>query len=437
MRPAVDARFHQFSTPFEGRVYHMYRDKDGWVTTGVGNLLKTPAAAAGRPFRHGGAGGPAPAGDIEDGWAKVHACPPNLWVSKTGNDAYGRATDLRLTDEDVDQFVLESRTLFDNDLNSRYKTTGNPSSYRDYSDFCADAQLGLLSMCWPGGFNSFLEFHKAVQFGEWFRAALNSHIKDDKNPGLVPRNAANKWLFCVAGRVELFQADPAVHHYAKTDPQGINKLFILKGGQCVRYDWDTESVDSGLLGNHFQLPSPFDSGVDAAFNGYGTLKNPVMLASTFFLRGNQYVRYHWDQRTADLAAHPLSDWGLPGDFAQGVDAAFNGYDEYRGKLYFFKGDQYVRYDWARRKVDAGPKPIGEAWCLPPPFDQGVDAVVSGEGPYLGKLYFFKGTQYVRFKWKPTYQQDGEIKEIGPHWTGLSGVGMTSGLSCLVNPPGRS
>ena len=51
--------------------------------------------------------------------------------------------------------------------------------------------------------------------------------------------------------------------------------------------------------------------------------------------------------------------GFPADFAAGVNAAvvWN-----NGKAYFFKGSEYIRYDIATDKTDAGyPKPIKNFW----------------------------------------------------------------------------
>lgn len=42
--------------------------------------------------------------------------------------------------------------------------------------------------------------------------------------------------------------------------------------------------------------------------------------------------------------------------------AVNGQKQFAGKVYFFKGDQYVRYDWATDRTDPGyPKSIAANW----------------------------------------------------------------------------
>jgi hypothetical protein len=45
-----------------------------------------------------------------------------------------------------------------------------------------------------------------------------------------------------------------------------------------------------------------------------------------------------------------------------LHAALNGQGPYTGKAYFFRGDQFVRYDWAQNKVDEGyPRLIVGSW----------------------------------------------------------------------------
>jgi hypothetical protein len=45
-----------------------------------------------------------------------------------------------------------------------------------------------------------------------------------------------------------------------------------------------------------------------------------------------------------------------------IDAAINGEGRYAGKAYFFKGDQYLRYDWNSDSMDSGyPLPIAGNW----------------------------------------------------------------------------
>ncbi len=133
----------------------------------------------------------------------------------------------------------------------------------------------------------------------------------------------------------------------------------------------------------------FKSDVDAAIDwGNGKM---------YFFRGANYVRYDIDADSVD-AGYPLpiaGHWpGMDkGEFDQGIDAAINWGN---GKAYFFRGANYVRYDIDADSVDAGyPLPIAGNWSGMDKggFDQGVRAAINWGN---GKAYFFRGRHYVRY-----------------------------------------
>jgi hypothetical protein len=88
-----------------------------------------------------------------------------------------------------------------------------------------------------------------------------------------------------------------------------------------------------------------------------------------------------------------------------------------GKVYFFKGSKYDRYDVAADKVDAGyPKNIAGNWPgFPATFAAGVDAYVMWDN---GKAYFFKGTKYIRYDVAADTVDAGYPKPIAGNWPGL-------------------
>lgn len=172
-----------------------------------------------------------------------------------------------------------------------------------------------------------------------------------------------------------------------------NKLYLFSGEYYVRYTGF--AMDDGypkkIAGNWPGFPASFASGVDAALWSGPTGK-------VYFFKGNQYLRVDPAAGWAVEAGYPKAiagNWpGMPAGFAAGVDAAL--WSQPNQRVYFFKGNQYVRVDpaagWA---VEAGyPKPIAGNWPgFPASFAAGIDSAAWGEPNQ--RIYFFKGTRYVR------------------------------------------
>jgi hypothetical protein len=84
-----------------------------------------------------------------------------------------------------------------------------------------------------------------------------------------------------------------------------------------------------------------------------------------------------------------------------------------GKIYFFKGSQYIRYDVKGRKADPGyPKPIADDW--PGVWAEGIDAGIQWSDDVA---YFFKGNQYMKYRVKENKVEAGFPIPIKGHWPG--------------------
>jgi hypothetical protein len=116
--------------------------------------------------------------------------------------------------------------------------------------------------------------------------------------------------------------------------------------------------------------------------------------------------------------------GLPGGWSSGITTALN---EGNGNVYFFKGSEYIRLDIVTNRVEAGPATIASLWPeLPPPWSNGFDAAVNWRD---GKVYFFKGAQYLGFDLATN--KASEPRPISGNWHGLPDA-WTNGIDTAVN-----
>lgn len=187
MHKSVRDAYHAFSMPLEGRVRSMYCDVKGLITTGVGNLIDPMAAALQLPWKHEGTGVLATAHEVASAWSAL----------KEQKDKYAKLhwkyaaslNDLRLSDEDIDALV--SRKLDENEAYLR-------RTFKEWDSFPADAQLGILSMAWacgPGFTKTFAHFTAAALAQNWEGCVASCKIREEGNPGVVPRNAKNRFCF--------------------------------------------------------------------------------------------------------------------------------------------------------------------------------------------------------------------------------------------------
>jgi Hemopexin len=186
------------------------------------------------------------------------------------------------------------------------------------------------------------------------------------------------------------------------------RVYMFKGDQYIRMTNTT--VDAGypepIAGNWHGLPASFEQGIDAALFRKSNGK-------LYFFKGNQYVRLTGSTVDPGYPKHIASNWhGLPASFEASIDAAL--WRPSNQKTYFFKGGQYVRL--TETTVDRGyPKPIADNWHgLPPEFEAGIDAAFWRKSN--GKIYLFKDNQYVRLT--ETTVDRGYPKPIADKWEGL-------------------
>lgn len=184
------------------------------------------------------------------------------------------------------------------------------------------------------------------------------------------------------------------------------KIFFFNGSQYTRYDVAADRADSGYPGSisaaWHNWPATWSDGIDA-----GVVWNN---GKAYMFRGSQYLRYDIATDRVD-PGYPLpiaGHWGNWPATWTSVDASVSWPN---GKVYFFRGAEYLRYDMASDRVDPGyPLPIAGHWPgLMGQLDYGLVHP-------NGKAYFFRGTQYQRYD--ITSDAVDETLPIVGHWPGV-------------------
>jgi GH24 family phage-related lysozyme (muramidase) len=191
MRDSVREAWHAFSTPFEGRVHSMYVDVLGLVTTGVGNLIDSPAEAAKLPWRMLD-GSRATSDEIHKQWRALKA--QSEFLKKRHWKYAADVTTIRLSDDDIDALVADKLAA-----NHAYMRRWFPG----LDDVPADAQLAIHSLAWaagPGFNQKFPNWTRQALAGRWDECAVSGQLRatgpdGTPNPGVIPRNRANKLCF--------------------------------------------------------------------------------------------------------------------------------------------------------------------------------------------------------------------------------------------------
>ncbi|MCX7635727.1 MAG: hemopexin repeat-containing protein [Syntrophales bacterium] len=199
---------------------------------------------------------------------------------------------------------------------------------------------------------------------------------------------------------------------------GNGKAYFFKDGKYMRYtvrpDMDDEIVgdkpDPGYpkAVNQETWPGLPWTDFDAVLNWGGGI--------ACFFKGGEFVRYDMRKDRAEPnKPMKINEQSWPGlVWTDGIDAAVNWGN---GKIYFFKGGEYIRYDIQKNRADHGyPKPINPHTWPGLIWTDGIDDVVNWGN---GKVYFFRGNEYIRYDIVEDRADPGYPKEINKQtWPGL-------------------
>lgn len=206
MYQSVRDAFYGFNAPFEGVVHWMYLDVKGLVTIGVGNLIDPVNEARRLPFEYeGNPGSRASQDEIAAAWQAVK---DRQDLKMKSYKVFQSFNNLRLSDESI-AALIEQRLMNNEAFLMQHH-------FSNFENWPADAQLGCLSMAWAMGANfpqKFPKFKQACLEEDWSAAETNCTINETGNPGVKPRNAADRTLFANAARVVEQGLDPATLYY--------------------------------------------------------------------------------------------------------------------------------------------------------------------------------------------------------------------------------
>ncbi len=187
--------------------------------------------------------------------------------------------------------------------------------------------------------------------------------------------------------------------------QWAGKAYFFTGDQYARFDFPLMHVDPGypkpIAGNWTGFPDSFTSDLDAAVLGAGQVEGKA-----FFFKGSEYLQFDFAEMKVDEGyPKPIAgNWpGWPENFTYDLDSAFLAASQNDHEAYFFKGEEYIKFNFDTMQLqfpDAKPVSIwmqDDGW--PPSFDGNFDAGLKGAGEQTGQCYFFKGKEYIRFNFQ--------------------------------------
>ncbi|MUN38893.1 hemopexin repeat-containing protein [Actinomadura litoris] len=169
----------------------------------------------------------------------------------------------------------------------------------------------------------------------------------------------------------------------RTPALGPDATMVFSGGWFAVYDWSADRAVDGP--RRIPYPAPFDRDLAGAVPGQGDFT-----AFHYVFKDGQYLRLRASDGLPDGApADTASNWDLPAGWTS-VDAVFAGGGVKSQFAYFFRGDQYSRFDWTTNARSPGyPKPFAPNWHATGAFTAGIDGEIPGLLSFDMKAYLFR------------------------------------------------
>jgi hypothetical protein len=199
---------------------------------------------------------------------------------------------------------------------------------------------------------------------------------------------------------------------------GNGKVYFFKGDRYVRYSAKPDLAEE-LMGDRADpgYPKTINKETWPGLN-WTDIDAVVFMGNgkVCFFKGKEYLQYDINADKADPGyPKPINEQTWPGlKWTDGVDAAVNWGN---GKIFFFKGGEYIRYDISAGRADYGyPKLINARNWPGMIWTDGIDDVVNWGN---GKVYFFKDYEYIRYDIQEDRADPGYPKPVNRQtWPGL-------------------
>lgn len=130
----------------------------------------------------------------------------------------------------------------------------------------------------------------------------------------------------------------------------------------------------------------------------------------YFFRGDRYLRFGADASEPDEGYPRAISANWKGLYPDGIEAAVRWNN---GKVYFFRGNGYMAHDIAADVAEPGPRYIARFWRGLWP--EGIDAGALWND---GKAYFFRGSEYVRYDVAADRVDPDFPRTIASGWPGV-------------------
>ena len=163
------------------------------------------------------------------------------------------------------------------------------------------------------------------------------------------------------------------------------KAYLFQGTTYTRFDFRTGAVEATGVSTAAKWANLPANASDAALHwGFG---------KSYFFYADEYVRYDIRADAVDPEYLPPNPRPKTAPAWGGLPARFDALVNWsNGKLYAFAGPLYFRYDITTERVDAGyPRPVVGNWAGV--WATGIDDVLYQGGQFA---YFFKADEFVRY-----------------------------------------